>query len=115
MPKIYRYTVRDGNRIRWLLEIWDSGEFEVHGEYKDVVWTYRVTNETQSVTYVYDVCTGKGDNVPGPTQIMQDLMSHLNHVVLTFVRDAREVTEDTAYLVSVMPEVCSNYGITKGA
>jgi hypothetical protein len=112
MPKIYRYTIRDGSCTRWLLEIWDSGDTEEHGDYMDVVWAYRLTNETTSVTLT-DFYTGQHDTVPHVSQILRAVVNHFVAVAMCFAADARDVTEDPLALIRVMPEVCRNYGITE--
>jgi hypothetical protein len=112
MPKIYRYTIRDGVGTRWLLEIWDSGNIEEQGEYKDVVWAYRVTNETASVTFS-DFYTGQHDSLPHVSQLLRDFVNHFVAVAMCFAADARDVTGDPLALIRVMPEVCRNYGITE--
>jgi hypothetical protein len=107
--KIHRFTTRDARRVRWLIEIWDTGDVEEHGEYTDMRWEYRVTNEDASLVFSNIICTGKSDEVPDVQDIMMDVMTYMLSVTMTFSACAENVTDKVDRLWQIMPEVCRRH------
>lgn len=107
--KTHRFTTRDACRVRWLIEIWDTGDVEEHGDYRDVRWEYRVTNEDASIVFSNIICTGKADAVPDVQDILMDVMTYMMSVTMAFSAYAETVTDRVDRLWQIMPEVCKRH------